>query len=116
MPQDIKKSAPVKKAVMPAKKETVAERLNKVNPVSKAKYEAAMQKQWKSRPENQMKSSPKASPKEAKATPMKERTIPYQMKPASNANEIKIAQRASYMTEKAPKKMMKTEATPKKNK
>ena len=74
MPQDIKKSAPVKKAVMPAKKaavpvkkETVAERLNKVNPVSKAKYEAAMQKQWKSRPENQMKYSLKgATPKKNK--------------------------------------------------
>jgi len=124
MPQAIKKSAPVKKAVMPAKKaavpvkksapakkETVAERLNKVNPVSKAKYEAAMQKQWKSRPENQMKSSPK------EATPMKERVSPGQrFQPSSNANEIKIAQRASYMTQEAPYKKMKTETTPKKNK
>ena len=50
MPQIVKKSAP-------------AERLDKVNPILKAKYEAAMQKQWKSRPENQMKSAPKNAAK-----------------------------------------------------
>jgi hypothetical protein len=54
MPQIVKKSAP-------------AERLDKVNPISKAKYEAAMQKQWKSRPENQMKSAPKSAVKATSA-------------------------------------------------
>jgi hypothetical protein len=86
MPQDIKKSEPVKKAVMPAKKaavpvkkETVAERLNKVNPVSKAKYEAAMQKQWKSRPENQANNF-KPSLKKAVELPMTKKAKASNMK------------------------------------
>jgi hypothetical protein len=52
MPQIVKKSAPAAKGEMG-------------KPSLKGKFEAAMQKQWKSRPENQMKSAPKNA---AKAT------------------------------------------------
>jgi hypothetical protein len=101
MPQIVKKSVPEKKL-------TQAERLNKVNPISKAKYEAAMQKQWKSRPENQMKSAPEKS-----ANPGQ------RFKPSSNQNEVRMAQNASSMPVKTPYKMPKTQSTPvrpKKNK
>lgn len=124
MPQIIKKSAPVKKAVMPAKKaavpvkksapakkETVAERLNKVNPVSKAKYEAAMQKQWKSRPENQMKSEPKEAIK-PKAAIAPKQMEPSNMIDAGMVNAIRYAN--SLRQETAPKKQI-AEKTPKKN-
>lgn len=111
MPQAIKKSVPVKKAAVPVKKAAPSAKGEMGKPSLKSKFEAAMQKEWKSRPENKMKSSPK------EATPMKERVSPGQrFQPSSNANEIKIAQRASYMTQEAPYKKMKTEVTPKKNK
>jgi hypothetical protein len=95
MPQIVKKSAPAAKGEMG-------------KPSLKGKFEAAMQKQWKSRPENQMKSAP-----EKAANPGQ------RFKPSSNQNEVRMAQNASSMPVKTPYKMPKTQSTPvrpKKNK
>lgn len=98
MPQIVKKSVPEKKSAP-------AERLDKVNPISKAKYEAAMQKQWKSRPENQMKATPKEVP--ARKTP----TAPKQMMQPSNKIDVgaraAIKKASSLRQEMAPKKSTK---------